>query len=99
MSPNHPQRTHWFVPQDPLWGILFLRLEDTHLGTQYGVFYSGHDTLLCVKAKMFNATRDRKGLFEVFKRMSQTDDLLSTPILSRDGNNFDKFLDDFFFIT
>ena len=48
MKPNHPQKTHWFTPQDPLWVILFLRLEGTHLGTQYGVFYSGHDTLMCL---------------------------------------------------
>ena len=69
MRPNNPQKTHWFIPQDPLWGILFLRLEGTHLGTQYGVFYSGHDALLHVKTKLFIAVRDRKGLIEVFKRL------------------------------
>ena len=87
MTPNHPQKTHWFIPQDPLWDILFLRLEGTHLGTQYRVFYSVHDVLLRVKAKIFIVTWDHKGLIEVFKRLSQTDDLLSESILRRDDCN------------
>jgi hypothetical protein len=50
-----------------------LRLEGTHLGTQYRVFYSDHDTLLCVKAKHFSVTQEHKGLlfniyYEVRKR-------------------------------
>ena len=49
--------------------------------------YRDHDVLMCVKAKLFNETRDRKGLLEVFKRLSQVDDLLSKTILSRDDVN------------
>ena len=49
-------------------------------------FYSGHDALLRAKAKLFSATRDRKGLLEVFKRLPQVDDLLSKPILRDAGN-------------
>jgi hypothetical protein len=71
---------------------VFLRLEGTHLSTQYGVFYSGHDVLLRSKAKLYRATRDRKGLLEVFKRLPQADDLLRKPILSRDGGNIGSIL-------
>jgi hypothetical protein len=77
MKPNHPQKTHWFIPQEPLWDILFLRLEVIHLSTQYGVLYSGQDVLLCTKAKLLRTTRDHEGLSEVFKRLTQADDLLS----------------------
>ena len=66
MRSNHPEKTQRLIPQDPLWGILFLRLEGTHLRTQRTIFYSGHDALLRVKAKLLSATRDRKGLLEVF---------------------------------
>ena len=75
MRSNHPEKTQRLIPQDPPWGILFLRLEGTHLSAQGGVFYSGHDALLRVKAKLFSATRDRKGLLEVFKRLPMRDDL------------------------
>ena len=36
-----------------------------------------------MKEKLVDTTRDREGLLEVFKRLSQSDDLLSKPILSR----------------
>ena len=85
MRSNHPEKTQRLIPQDPSGGILFLRLEGTHLRTQRTVLYSsasyGHDALLRVKAKLFSATRDRKGLFEVFKRLSPCDDLLCDPVL------------------
>ena len=74
MRLNHSQKTNWFVPQTPLWGILFLRLEGTHLWTQDGVFDGGHYALLCVKAKLFSATRDHKCLVEVCKRLSPYED-------------------------
>ena len=83
MRPYHPEKPQWwFVPQDPLWGILFLRLEGTHLDTQSGVFDGGHYALLRVKAKLFSTTRDRKSLLEVFKRLPPCDDLLCDPVLS-----------------
>ena len=87
MRSNHPQEDHGFIPQDPLWGILFLRLEGTHLSTEDGVFYSGHDALLRAKAKLFSATRDCKGLPEVFKRLPVLGDLVCQLILGRDGGN------------
>ena len=71
---------------DPLWGILFLRLEGTHLHTQGGVFDGGHYALVRVKAMLFSATRDRKGLLEVSKRMPQAENLVCKRFLSRDGN-------------
>ncbi len=37
--------------------------------------------------KLFSPIRDDKGLFEVFKRLSPSDDLLCDPVLSRDGVN------------
>ena len=69
MWSDYPEKTQWFAPHDPLWDILFLRLKDTHLDTQGGVFDGGHYALLRVKAKMLNATRDRKCSLEVFKRL------------------------------
>ena len=49
MRSNQPEKAQRLIPQDPLWGILFLRLEGTHLRTQGGVFDGGHYSLLCVK--------------------------------------------------
>ena len=43
--------------------------------------------MLRANAKLFSETRDRKDLIEVFKRLSQVDDLLGKPILSRDDSN------------
>ena len=40
--------------------------------------------LLRVKAKVFTETRDRKGLFEIFKRLTVEDDLLCKRFLNRD---------------
>ncbi len=60
------------------------RLEDQT--SSRWVFYSGHDALLWVKTKLFNATRDHKGLLEVFKRLSQVDDLVCKLFLSRYGD-------------
>jgi hypothetical protein len=60
-----------------------LRLEGTHLHTQDGVFDGGHYVLLCVKEKLLSATRDRKCLLEVFKRLPLCDD----PVLSQDGDS------------
>ena len=37
---------------------------------------------------MLDTTQDHKGLFEVFKRVSYPDDLLSNPILSGDDNDY-----------
>ena len=62
MRSNHPEKSQRLIPQDSLRGILFLRLDGTHLRTQRTVFYCGHDALLRVKAKLFSATQDRKGL-------------------------------------
>ena len=39
------------IPQNLLWGILFLRLEGTHLRSQGGVFDGGHYTMLHVNTK------------------------------------------------
>ena len=72
--------------KEGLWGILLLRLEGTLLRTQGGVFDGGHDALLRVKAKVFSATRDRKGLLEVFNRLPQVENLVCKRFLSRDGN-------------
>ncbi len=71
-----------FIPKDMFWGILFLRLEGTHLHTQGGVFDGVYYTLLRVKVKMFSETRDIKSLSEVFKRMSPCDVLLCDPVLT-----------------
>ena len=49
MRSNHPEKTHSLIPQDSSRGILFLRLEGTHLRTQCRVFYCGHDALLRVE--------------------------------------------------
>ncbi len=84
---DYPQKIHWFVPQDPLWDILFLRLEDTHLPTPGGVFDGGQYMLLCVTTKMYRTVRDRTGLLEVFKRLSPSDDLLCDPVLTRNGDS------------
>ena len=56
MRSNHPEETQRLIPQNPLWGILFLRLEDTHFRAQGEVFDGGHYALLRVKAKLFIAT-------------------------------------------
>ena len=53
---DNPEIPQWFVPQDPVWGILFLRLKGTHLDTLGGVFDGGHYALLRVKTKMFSVT-------------------------------------------
>ena len=82
MRPDYTEKAQRFIPWDTFWGILFLRLKGSHLRTQYGVFYSGHDALLRVKAKLFRRTRDRKGLLEVFKRLPVLDDLVCKSILS-----------------
>ena len=87
MRPDYPDKPQWFVPQDPLWGILFLRLKGTKFDTQGGVFDGGHYALLSVKVKLFITTRDRKCPLEVFKRLPPCDDLLSVPMLSWDGDN------------
>ena len=86
MRSNHPEKIQRLIPQTPLWGILLLRLEGTHLRTQGGVFDGGHYALLRVKAKLLSATRDRKGLLEVFKRLPQAENLVCKRFLSRDGN-------------
>ena len=86
MRSNHPEKTQRIIPQDPLEGILLLRLEGTHLSMQRSVFYSGHNALLRVQAKLFSATRDRKGLLEVFSR-EVVNGVLPTPKL-----NFFSFL-------
>jgi hypothetical protein len=78
---DYSEKTQWFVPHDPLWGILFLRLKDIHLDTQSGVFDGGHYSLLRVKTKLFSATQDRKCPVEVFKRLPPCDDLLRDPVL------------------
>jgi hypothetical protein len=57
-------------------GILFLRLEVGHLCSKERVLSGGNDALLRVTTELLSATRDHKGLLEVFKRLSQTDDLL-----------------------
>ncbi len=54
----------------------------SHLDTQGRVFDGGHHALLCVKAKLFSATRDRRCPLEVFKRLPPCDDLLRDPVLS-----------------
>ena len=46
MRSNHPEKTQSLTPQNPLWGILLLRLEGTHLHTEDRVFDGGHYTLL-----------------------------------------------------
>ena len=69
------------------WGILFLRLEGTHLHSEVGVFDGGYYTLLCVKAKLFRAPRDHKSLLEVLKRLPPCDDLLCDPAMSRDDDS------------
>ena len=38
MRPDYPEKDKRIIPQDPLWGILFLRLEGTHIRTQRTVF-------------------------------------------------------------
>ena len=76
MRSNHPEKTQRIIPQDPLWDILFLRLEGTHLSTESTVFYSGHDPLLRIQGKLFNTTRARRGLLEIFKRLSVEVNLL-----------------------
>ena len=92
MRLNHPKKTQRLIPQDPLWGILFLRLEGTHLSAQDGVFYRGHNALLRAKAKLFSATRDLKALLEVFKRLPVPDYLLGDPVLRQDGGNIGSVL-------
>ncbi len=47
------EKSHWSIPKNTSWDILFLRLEGTYLPTQGGVFDGGYYTLLCVKAKLF----------------------------------------------
>ena len=92
MRSNHPEKTQRIIPQDPLWVILFLRLESPHLRTSRTVVYSGHDALLRVKTKLFSATRERKGQLEVCKRLTLSDDLLLHPVLSQDDDNIGSVL-------
>ncbi len=66
-------------------GLLFLRLEVSHLRTSYGVLNGGNDTLRCPKGKLFSTTWDRKDLIDVFKQPN--DDLLGKTILSWDDIN------------
>ena len=73
MRPDCPEKPQWFVPQDPLWVILFLRLKGTHLDMKGGVFDGDHYGVLCVKVKLFSATRDHKCPLEVFKRLTPYD--------------------------
>ena len=61
--------------------ILFLRLEGTHLHSQGGVFDGDYYTPL--KVTLFRASRDRKSLVEVLKRLPPCDDLLRDPVLSQ----------------
>ncbi len=63
MRSNHPEKTQRLIPQNPLWGILFLRLEGTHLHTQGGVFNGGHYELLRVKAKLLRLRIWRVSVF------------------------------------
>jgi hypothetical protein len=87
MRSDHPG-----VPKNTSWGILFLRLEGTHLHSQGGVFGSDHYTLMCVQATLFRASRDRKSLLEVLKRLSPCDDLLCDPVLRGDGDSIGSVL-------
>ena len=48
---------------------------------------SGHDALLSVKAKMFSPARDRKGLLEVFERLTVLECLMCHLLLGRDDGN------------
>ena len=43
--------------------------------------------LLHTLTQLFLTTQDRKGLFEILKVLSQSEDLVCQPILSRDGDN------------
>jgi hypothetical protein len=63
---------------------------DMHRNFSDGVFYSGHNALLRAKAKLFNATRDRKGLLEVFERLPVPDYLLGGPVPCPDGGNIPR---------
>ena len=92
MRSDHSEKRQWFVPQDPVWDILFLRLKGTHLDTQDGVFDGGHYALLRVKTKLFNVTRDLKCPLEVFKRLSPCDVFLCDPVLSRDDDSVGSVL-------
>ena len=46
MRSNHPKKTKRLILQNPLWVLLLLRLEGTHLRTQDGVFDGDHYVLL-----------------------------------------------------
>ena len=48
MMSNHPEKAQRLIPQNPLGGNLFLRLEDTHLHTQDGVNVCHHVMICCV---------------------------------------------------
>ena len=80
MRPDYPQEILMVYTKNTSWGILFLRLEGTHLHSQGGVVDSGYYTLLRAKVTLFHAPRDRKSLLEVLKRLPPCDEFLRDPV-------------------
>jgi hypothetical protein len=68
-------------------GFSIIVVEDT-----VWVLSGGKDELLQAKTELFSATRDHKDPLDVFKRMTQTDDLLGDSILTGDGEHVGSVL-------
>jgi len=58
-----------------------------HLCPENRFLYSIYYTLFRPPAKLFNTTRDRKGLSENFQGLPHPEDLKGDPILCRDDSN------------